>query len=513
MATANRVLKNTGFLYAKMGITVFISLYTTRLVLNALGVSDFGIYNLVGGAIAMLGFLHVAMSSATQRFMSYYEGKGDREKQKYIFNVSTVLHYGIALVLVLALLIAGYVFFTWFLNVPDDRIYAAKVIYGSLLVSTAFTVISVPYEAVLNAHENMFYYSVVGIFESVLKLTVALFVVYYSGDKLILYGILMAGVPFLSRTVMRIYCHKKYEECVIAPWKFWDGSLLKEMTSFAGWNFLGVASSMFSQYGQGLVLNYFFGTRLNAAQGIANQISGQLSVFSTTMLKALNPVIIKSEGSGDRDRMLRTSLVGSRISFFLLAIIVVPFIIEMPIILRLWLKNVPEYAIIFAQLLLFQKLIAQQFVNLTVSISASGEIREYQIANSILAALPLLVCFVLFNLGMSPVVMYIVFIIMVLIRSQITLYYAKKYCSLKYAVFFKSVVLPAAVVTLGGVLVALIPKLLLPDGLLRLGLVGVCYVISFLALMFFYGLASDERRMIFKMVNTLLSKIGLKKTV
>ena len=189
-STANRVIKNTGYLYAKMGITMFISLYTTRLILNSLGASDFGIFNIVGGAIAMLGFLNAAMASATQRFMSYSEGEGDKEKQKSIFNVSLILHLGISLVVGIALFIAGYFFFNGILNIPADRIFAAKVVYGSLIVSTMFTVMTVPYDAAMNAHENMRYYAIVGIFESFLKLAVAFACVYTSFDKLTVTGIM-----------------------------------------------------------------------------------------------------------------------------------------------------------------------------------------------------------------------------------------------------------------------------------------------------------------------------------
>ena len=182
MSTASRVVKNTGFLYAKMGITMFISLWITRLILNSLGASDFGIFNIIGGAISMLGFLGGAMTGATQRFMSYSEGEGDKEKQKSIFNISLVIHTCVAIAVGLLLLIAGFFFFNGILNIPPDRIGAAKVVYGSLIVSTMFTVMTVPYDAAVNAHENMKYYAVVGIIESLLKLGVAFITVYTVSD-------------------------------------------------------------------------------------------------------------------------------------------------------------------------------------------------------------------------------------------------------------------------------------------------------------------------------------------
>lgn len=216
-STANRVIKNTGYLYARMGITMFVSLYTTRLILNSLGASDFGIFNIVGGAISMLGFLNAAMASATQRFMSYSEGAGDKEKQKSIFNISLVIHFLTSLLVGVALVVAGFFFFGGILNIPADRVGAAEVVYASLIVSTMFTVMTVPYDAVMNAHENMRYYAIVGILESLLKLSVAFACVYTSADKLVVYGILMACIPLLTLTIMRVYCHKHYRECIISP--------------------------------------------------------------------------------------------------------------------------------------------------------------------------------------------------------------------------------------------------------------------------------------------------------
>ncbi len=268
-----------------MGITVFISLYTTRLILESLGASDFGVFNIIGGAIVMLGFLNSTLANATQRFMSYAEGEGNLLKKKKVFNVSIVLHAGVALATGIILLIAMYPFFHGVLNIPSERVFAAKIIYLCTLLSTLLTIVNVPYDAIMNAHENMLYYSLVGIFESLLKLLVAFACVYTSSDKLILYGILMALIPFITLSIMKIYCHRKYEECVFGLHRYWDVSLVKQITSFFSWNFLTAISSLASFYGTGLVLNHFFGTVLNAAQGIANQVNGQLSNFSLNLMK------------------------------------------------------------------------------------------------------------------------------------------------------------------------------------------------------------------------------------
>lgn len=178
---------------------------------------------------------------------------------------------------------------------------------------------SVPYEAVLNAYENMLYYSIVGVVESLLKLAVALIIVYYAGDKLILYGILLASIPFIDRTIMQVYCRKKYSECKIAPHKYWDATMIKEMTSFAGWNFIGSTSSMITAYGSGIVYNHFFGTILNAASGISGQISGQLSAFTSNMLKAVNPIIVKNEGGGKREAMYKATFWACKMAVLIFA--------------------------------------------------------------------------------------------------------------------------------------------------------------------------------------------------
>lgn len=469
MSTANRVIKNTGYLYAKMGITMFVSLYTTRLILNSLGASDFGIFNIVGGAIAMLGFLNAAMASATQRFMSYAEGEGIKSKQKSIFNVSFVLHILISLLVGIALLVAGYFFFNGILNIPPDRIFAAQVVYGSLIISTMFTVMTVPYDAVMNAHENMLYYAIVGIIEAFLKLAVAFVCVYTTSDKLIVYGILMACIPLITLTIMRVYCHKHYEECTIAPKKYFDKGLMKEMTSFAGWNFITAFSSIISQNGLSIVLNYYWGTILNAAQGIANQISGQLMVFSNTMLKALNPIIAKSKGKGNDDLMIKATLSGCKYSFIMLLFFTLPFILETPYILNLWLKKIPEWAIIFCQLQLLRSLIEQLTISLGNAVAAQGKIKGLSICKSILSIQPIIFTTVFFHFHFPPYTMYLIWILFGgILSGGIALFYTKKQCNLPYMKYLYMVLYPClslSIITTG---ISIVPQLFLQESFNRL---------------------------------------------
>jgi O-antigen/teichoic acid export membrane protein len=510
MQAAHRIAKNTGILYARMAITVFISLYATRLVLAALGIADFGLFNVVGGVIAMLGFLNSSMAAATQRFVSFAQGAGDLEKVKRIFNMSTVLHAGIAVLMVLVLEIAGYFFFNGILNIAPNRLEVAKIIYHFMVASTFFTVLSVPYEAVITSHENMMFYAILGVIESVLKLAIALYLAHSAYDHLIAYGFLMAALSIFLLVLRRIYCHRYYAECVLDFRKYYEKSLLKEITSFAGWSLLGSASSMIANYGQGIVINVFFGTVVNAAQGIAGQINGQLNVFATTLIRALNPIIDKSEGAGDRFLMLKATMMGSKVSFFLLMILYIPFFLELPFIFKLWLKNVPDYAVIFCRLLLIKSLIEQLFITLVSAIAAQGSIKRYQVWSSILVFFPLPISFILFKFDFPPYMLYVVFIIYTVISSGNILYYAKLNCQLSVREFMTNVVLRCFVSFILVFIIASVPSLLFEISLFRLSLVFIMsFILSFI-IIYLIGFSNSEKLNVKRGGKWILDKIKLK---
>ncbi|MGZ8944557.1 MAG: MATE family efflux transporter [Methylococcaceae bacterium] len=511
MQTSKRVAKNTGILYARMLITVFISLYTTRLTLTALGSENFGLFGLVGGTIAMLGFLNSSMASATQRFMSFAQGAGEIDKLKRIFNMSVILHLGTAFFVLITLEIAGYFFFNGILNIPENRIEVAKLIYQFMVISTLFSIISVPYEAVITSHENMFFYAVLGIIESVLKLSIAYYITYSAFDHLLAYGFLMAVLPVFLLLFRQIYCHWMYQECSISIHRHFDKSLLRQMTGFGAWTFLGTASSMIANYGQGIVLNIFFGTTANAAQGIANQISGQLAVFSANMLKALNPLIDKSEGAGNRKLMLKATMMGSKLSFFLIMVFHIPILFEMPFILKIWLKNVPDYSVIFCRLLLARSLIEHLFFPLVSAIAAVGNIKNYQIASSILTIFPLPVSYFLFELHYPAYTIYLVFFLYAIIVSTIILYYAVKNCQLSLSEFMVNVMVRCGFVFCAVFIISSIPHYFMEPGLVRCIITILLSSISYLCMVLFFGFSSEEREKIKQLILPLFEKLGLKK--
>ena len=505
MSTSSRVIKNTAYLYIKMGITIFVSLYTTRLILGSLGASDFGIFNVVGGSVAMLGFLNSTLANATQRFMSYAEGEGKLEKKRSIFNVSIVLHVVIAAITVALLIGAMFPLFNGIFNIEPNRITAARIVYLSLIFSTVLTIINVPYDAVMNAHENMLYYSIVGIFESILKLGVAFICVYTSSDRLIVYGILMACIPLITLSIMKVYCHRHYEECVIAPMKYWDGSLVKQISGFFGWNFLTAISSLFSVQGAGIVLNHFFGTVLNAAQGISNQVNGALSMFSGNMMKALNPVITKSAGAGNLEAMNRATTAGCKISTLLMMFFSVPLSIEVQYVLGIWLKDVPVWAAIFVVLQLVQSTIAQMASSASTAVYAQGDIKCYAIWKSVMNAMPLFITWIAFRIGAGPIWLYIPMIVVWAIGGDVVIvYYAKRNCGLRLVDYINSVAVPllgtASIMFLFGGL----SYYLISAGFMRFVVTCIATTAGMLASLALFATTEEERTIITSMIDNML---------
>lgn len=441
-ATASRIIKNTGWLYVKIAVNMFITLFTTRLILQGLGASDYGIFNIVGGSITMLGFLNSTMSNVTQRFINHSEGEGDKEKQKKIFNIAIVLHLIISIVVGIVLTVAGFFFFDGILNIPVERIEAAIIIYASLVLSTMFTVMTSPYEALINAHENMKYFALVGIFENLLKLLIAYCCVWTTHDKLIVYGMLMAIIPFITLSIMRVYCHKKYEECVFAPRHYFNLPFFKEMTGFAGWNFLSASTSLISSQGMSIILNSYFGVLLNAAQGIANQVGGSLIIFSSNALKAINPVLTKSEGAGDRERLHYITYIGSRIPTMILGAFSIPVLYIVPDLLRIWLTSIPEWAILFTRLMILRNLVELPFRSLGTAIYAQGQIRSFSIINSLFNIAPLILLIVCFSLGAPAYSLYIVWIVCCILGGGNLLFFCHKLTGLSISKFIFDILVP-----------------------------------------------------------------------
>lgn len=478
-----------------MAVSVFVGLYSTRLILQALGAEDFGIFNVIGGSIAMLGFLNSTLSNATQRFMSCALGEGRISSQIKVFNVTIVLQFCIGIITVLALIAVMPFLFGHFLNIDTDRIFAAKIIYYCLIFSTFLTIINVPYEAVINAHENMGYYTIIGLLESIIKLGIAILCIKISSDRLILYGICMAMLPVITLTIMKVYCHKKFPECIVAPNRYFDIRILKNIASFSIWNFLTAISHIATLQGMGLVLNHFYGTILNAAQGISSQVNSQLSTFSGNMMKAVNPVITKKNASGDIESMNMYSLTSGKYSCFLLLLFGVPVALNIEYILKLWLKDVPEWTACFCIMQLIFTLVVQSTNGIATSIYATGRIKTYAIYKSLMNVLPIITIYIAFVLGGSPIWLYIpVIVILGLGGNTVIIIFARKECNLSLREFTNKVTIPVGGTLLLTLTLGYSCKFINISDLSKLIMSTLVSLIGLITSLYLFGMTNQERK-------------------
>ncbi|WP_199271544.1 MATE family efflux transporter [Cellulophaga sp. L1A9] len=506
MDQAKRVAKNTGFLYAKMLISMVISLYATRLVLNALGIVDYGIFNLVGGVIAMLSFLNASMTVSSQRYFSVELGKNNSSRLKDIFKSSTYLHLLIGFVVVLILEILGVFIFDGFLNIPSDRITTAKWVYQFMIFSAFFTMNSVPFDAVINSHENMLFDAIVGIFESFLKLGIAIWLIYYDADRLLLYAILVASLTIFIRIVKSVYCIRKYPECKIDFKENLDKPLFNEMLNFASWNLIGSLAGIGRNQGLALILNLFFGAVVNAAYGVANQVAGQLNAFSSMMLKAVNPQIMKSEGASDRFRMLRIAMTSSKLSFLLLALFAIPCIFEMNNILTLWLKEVPEYTVIFCNLILIAAMTNQLTIGLASALQATGKIKLYQTVVGLLLLVNLPIAYFLLKMGFPAYSALISYIAIEALACCFRIMFLKNIAGLSIKHYLDRVLFRIILPVLFSVIACYFITTMVQMSL-RFLVTGVVSALVLFTSIYFFGLYKEEKQIVASLVSFVKGKI------
>ncbi|WP_255491043.1 MATE family efflux transporter [Dysgonomonas sp. 520] len=405
-------MMNTFFIYTKAVFSIVITLYTTRVLMLVLGVEDFGLFNVIGGVIGLLSFLNAAMTTSTQRYISVSLGSGNIEKTREVFVNSIFLHILIGIILVILFETAGSYLLNNKLQIDPQRINAANILFQFVIISTFFTILSVPFDAVINARENMLFVAIISLTEVILKLLIALSLQFIAQDKLIYYSILLAIVTILITLVKATYTTRKYDEAKASLKKYYNLRSMKEQASFASWNTFGALSGVARNQGISVILNMFLGTVINAAYSVAYQLAGQFTFFSATMMQVTNPQIMKSEGAGDRKKMLFLSMSASKFCFFLMCFISIPFLFEADTILKLWLKVVPEYTESFCILVLISILINQLTIGLQSAIQATGKVKVYQLIVGSLTLFNLPIAYVILRLGYSPdfVLMSFIFI-------------------------------------------------------------------------------------------------------
>lgn len=395
-----RLAKNTLLLYLRMILIIIVGLYTSRIVLQTLGVDDYGIYNVVGGIVAMLAFLNTAMTAASQRFISFELGTGNLSKLKQVFSTSVNIHLAIAGIILLLAETVGLWFLNTHMNIAPERMTAANWVYQCSILTFIITVISVPYNASIVAHEHMKAFAYISMIEAALKLAIAYFLLVIHADKLITYSILVLCVSLIIRVIYGIYCKRNFEECI---YKFsFNKELFKEMFAFAGWSIIGNLGFALKDQGSNIILNIFCGTAINAARGIALQVSGIIYNFSNNFIMALNPQITKMYASGNIEESKKLVYAGCRYSFYLLSIISIPVMINLDYLLSIWLDTVPLYTSQFLFFSLVVALINSIVTPLTTAMQATGKIKVFQIVISLIMVFELPMTYIILKLGFAP---------------------------------------------------------------------------------------------------------------
>jgi len=506
MKAAERVIFNTGVLYVRLIIVMIIGLITTRIVLDALGEVNYGIYTLVAGVVGLLSILNSAMSNTSMRFMSYSLGTGDEKIISRTFNTTLFLHFIIGIGVVLFIEIGGYFIFEYFLEIPAEKVYDAKVVFHFMALTTFVSIIAVPYDAVINSHENLLLLSIADIIGAVLKLVVAIYLTFTNFNLLIIYGIGLFLIQLILRIIKQQYSVRKYKECKIDFKNARDKSLLKEIMSFTGWNMIGSIAAISVTQARSLLLNMFFGVTINASEGIAKTASSQINNVSVNLTRAINPQLVKSEGSGNRKRMLQITNISTKFSVFLFALIAIPVIIELPYILNIWLKKVPEYTVIFTRLILIGLLVEKFTFEITNAIRAVGRIKEFQIVETTIIVLNLPITYLLFKLEYPPSTIYFVNIFLSIAASIYRLYIGNKIANLNICEYIRNGIMPALLPIFIATLIGVLVHWLIQNESKRFILTFSLTIISMLISIRYLGLNKFE----LEKINSILQRVKLK---
>ena len=493
-ANSKRIAKNTMLLYVRMLFIMAVQLYTSRVVLNTLGIVDYGLYNVVGGIVTMFAFLNGAMVTSTQRYITFELGKGNLRRLKEIFTTCVQIHVLISLVII----ILGETVGLWFLYekmiIPEERFTAAMWVYQLSILTMCVQVMSVPYNSDIVAHERMGVFAAISVIEVILKLAVVYMLVIGNLDKLILYAILIAAIQLLIRFFYTKYCNKHFSESRLI--RAFDKQLAVEMGKFMGWNIWGNLAATLFGTGINLLLNMFFGPAVNAARAIAVQVETAIANFSTNFLMAVNPQITKLYAQNNIQDMHKLLFRASKFTFMLLFALSLPVILETDMILKVWLKIVPNYTVIFLRLLLCIVIIDAVARPFMTAAAATGDVKLYQslIGGILLSIVP--IAYVVLKLGGSPASVYVVHLVVAIIAFITRLWVIKPLIKLSIRQYFSNVILRCALVLAVSMPLCLFVKFLLPVGILpTITVCAVCVLVAS-ATSYMLGLDQSERQFV-----------------
>lgn len=501
-----RIAKNTLLLYIRMIFMLVVSLYTSRVVLNTLGVVDYGINNVVGGVIAMLGFLTNSLGAASSRYITYDLGKGDMSVMKRTFGNILTIHFILAAIV----LVIGETFGLWFmstqLQIPQEREAAAMWVYQFSIFSSILAVISVPYNATIIAHEKMSAFAYISIIDAVLKLLIVYLLVVIPYDKLIIYVILYFCIQVFDRIVYGVYCSRNFEETHTNL--RYDGKLFREIFAFAGWTMNGNLAVMGYTQGLNILLNIFYGPAVNAARGIAVQVQSVCRQFCTNFQMALNPQLTKSYAQNNLDEMHRLLIKSSKFSFYILFFIVLPLMFEAQFVLKLWLGIVPEHTVTFLRLILIIALLFTLTNPIIVSVHATGRLKKFQIIEGTMLLTIVPIAYILLKFfHIRPEYVFVVHIIVELCTQYARLRIVLPMINMKLGDYVKSVIKPILLVVLFSPWLPYIANATVHGQLISFLVVCMVCVLCVSGCVYFIGCTVSERMFIKEKLSGILTKI------
>lgn len=490
-----RIARNTGFLAIRQVIVMVIALYVSRITLRVLGVDDFGIYNVVCGFVVMFTFLNAAFTTGIQRFFNFEYGKNGVEGSNRVFVNAVVVQLVLSAIIVVLLESIGLWYMYEKMVIPENRFNAAMWVFQISVINTVVMMIEVPYGAVILAHERMDFGAYVSILNQVLKLFIVLALPYFFGDLLIIYSLLYLGVTIIDFLLNSIYAKVKFKEvnfrCRV------DKVLLKQMLSFSGWNVLGKFAYMMREQGLNIVLNLFFGPAVNAARGLAFQVTGALNGFVSNISVAAKPQLTQSFAQGDKNRTFSLFFSVSKLGYFILFLLALPICLEINFVLNLWLGkgNVPECTNIFIVLVSVMSLLSTLSSQISFVVHATGVMMKYQVVTSIVELIIVPMAYIALKMGASPPAVFIVAMIVNAINYIVSLLILRGIVSFSLRYYAKEVVMPLFLFSICAIIVPMSANTLLSDGWLRFIIVLLLSCISVFSCFYIFGLNSREREM------------------
>lgn len=486
---------------------MFIGLFTSRINLQSLGVDNFGIYNVVGGVVAMLSVLTGSLGVAISRDITFEIGRGDKERLNKVFSSAVTIQLFMSILVIIIAEVVG----VWFLNnkmvIPADRLYAANWVLQFSTASFVLTLISVPYNACIIAHEKISVFAYITIYEAIMKLVIAYSVFVTPIDKLITYAALLLFLSLSMRIIYGIYCSRKFEEC---HYRFvFDKDLLKHMGGFAGWTMFGNLAYVGYSQGLNILLNLFFGPSVNAARGVAMQVNEKVSAFCTNFQMALNPQITKSYAANDLKRMHSLVYASSKYSFFMLLLLSLPIMIEAPSILHYWLGVVPDHTVWFVRLIFMILMVDATANPLTVGAQANGNIKVYQIIVGSILLLIVPISYVALKMGCIPEGVFIVHFSVVILAQCVRIYMVRNMIQLSVSEYIKKVIVKIGLVVATATILPLLLHSYLQSDFMSMILVCLVSMINVMVSVYALGLTVEERIKVYDKVSTIILKINV----